>query len=270
MGLFNSQYKDIIEFENPTGKLLVYKFQRPSGDNELKQGSQLIVREGQAAVFVKGGELADIMYHGTYSLETGNFPVLTSLEAFPYRFSSPVVSDVYFVSTTQFLDVKWATKAPVIKRDSELNLVRVRAFGKFAFRVVDVGAFMMEFFGSRQTVLTYDIIQYLASMVSAAFAHTVAESELPVLDLVSQAGALSREVLKKVNQSAMMLGITFTDVLLEGLSLPEGVERSLDRQTGTNLGGPKSGKLRTLKALRDEGILTQEEFEAEKKKVLES
>ena len=129
---------------------------------------------------------------------------------------------------------------------------------------------MMEFFGSRQTVLTYDIIQYLASMVSAAFAHTVAESELPVLDLVAQAGALSREVLKKVNQSAMMLGITFTDVLIEGLSLPEGVERSLDRQTGTNLGGPKSGKLRTLKALRDEGILTQEEFEAEKKKVLES
>ena len=105
MGLFTGQYKDIIEFENPTGKLLVYKFQRPSGDNELKQGSQLIVREGQAAVFVKGGELADIMYHGTYSLETGNFPILTSLEAFPYRFSSPVVSDVYFVSTTQFLDV---------------------------------------------------------------------------------------------------------------------------------------------------------------------
>ena len=170
----------------------------------------------------------------------------------------------------------------------------VTSVGKYAFRVVDVGAFMMEFFGSRKTVLTYDIIQYLASMVSAAFAQTVAESRLSVLDMSSQVGTLTAEVLKKVNQSGMMLGITFTDVLIEGLSLPDGVEKHLDQQTGIHLrgreenpaapirtdpvkpeaapddGGPKTRKLRTLKTLLDEGILTQEEFEAEKKKVLDS
>lgn len=271
MGLFRSQYRDIIEFENPEGKLLVYKYQRPSGDNELKQGSQLIVREGQAAVFVKGGELADIMYHGTYSLETGNFPVLTSLKAFPYRFRSPVIAELYFVSTTQFLNLKWATKTPVIRRDSELQVARIRAFGKFAFRVVDVGVFMLEFFGSRKMVLTYDILQYLASMVSAAFAEVAAESSIPVLDMPSQLSELTAEILDRVNKNAVMLGISFTDVMIEGLSLPEGVEQQLDGRTGAVLGGPERrvyDRLRSLKKLVDEGVLTQAEFEAEKKKLL--
>ena len=271
MGLFRSQYRDIIEFENPEGKLLVYKYQRPSGDNELKQGSRVIVREGQAAVFVKGGELADILYHGSYSLETGNFPLLTSLKAFPYRFRSPVIAELYFVSTTQFLDLKWATKTPVIRRDSELQVARVRAFGKFAFRVVDVGVFMLEFFGSRKMVLTYDILQYLASMVSAAFAETVAESSVPILDMPSQLSELTAEVLRKLEQNAVMLGISFTDVMIEGISLPEDVEQRLDSQTGAGLGRADRqiyDRLRSLKQLADEGVLTQAEFEAEKKKLL--
>lgn len=104
------QFLDVIEFEDISNKLIVYKFRRESGNNELKQGSKVIVRESQCAVFLKGGRLADILPPGTYSLKTENMPVLSTLQAFPYSFASPVIADLYFVSTRQFIDSKWAPK----------------------------------------------------------------------------------------------------------------------------------------------------------------
>lgn len=126
MGLLDAvkdQFLDVIEYVDQSNKLIVSKYQRESGNNELKQGSKVIVRESQNAVFLKGGKLADILPPGTYSLTTDNFPVLSSLKAFPYLFVSPVIADVYFVSTRQFIDNKWATKNPIMKRDKDFNIV---------------------------------------------------------------------------------------------------------------------------------------------------
>ncbi len=318
------QFLDVIEFEDVSNKLIVYKYQRASGNNELKQGSKVVVREGQVVAFLKGGQLADIIYPGTTSLKTENFPVLSTLKAFPYLFTSPVISDVYFISTRQFVDNKWATKTPVLKRDSEFNMVRIRAYGKFAFRIVDVSAFMREVFGSKGIVLTYDIVQYLSSMVSEAFATTVGDSKLPVLDLATQYRNFSGMVQKRVNEMSAELGIEFTEVLIESISLPEEVEKLIDEQSGIGMarqdmqtfmqyqtaramrdaakqkgglaglgagmalgrtmansieqtasggtapGRSKAEKLRELKELLDEGILTQDEFDAEKRKILNS
>ena len=169
MGLLDvvkDQFLDVIEYEDVSNKLIVYKYQRESGNNELKQGSKVIVRESQSAVFLKGGQLADILLPGTYSLNTDNMPVLSTLKAFPYLFVSPVIADLYFVSTRQFIDNKWATKNPIMKRDSEFNMARIRAFGKFSFRITDVALFMREIFGTKGIVLTYDIVSYLSSMVT--------------------------------------------------------------------------------------------------------
>ena len=133
MGLLDAvkdQFLDVIEYVDESHKLIVSKYQRESGNNELKQGSKVIVRESQSVVFLKGGKLADILPPGTYSLTTNNFPVLSSLKAFPYLFVSPVIADVYFVSTRQFIDNKWATKNPIMKRDKDFNMVRIRSFGK--------------------------------------------------------------------------------------------------------------------------------------------
>ena len=163
MGLLDAvkdQFLDVIEYVDQSNKLIVSKYQRESGNNELKQGSKVIVRESQNAVFLKGGKLADILPPGTYSLTTDNFPVLSSLKAFPYLFVSPVIADVYFVSTRQFIDNKWATKNPIMKRDKDFNMVRIRSFGKFAFRITDVSAFMREIFGTKGIVMTYDIVPF--------------------------------------------------------------------------------------------------------------
>lgn len=324
MGLLDylkDQFLDVIEFEDTTKKLIVSKFQRASGDNELKQGSKVIVRESQSAVFIKGGQLADILGPGTYSLITNNFPILSKLMAFPYLFTSPVISDVYFVSTKQFIDNKWATKNPIMKRDNDFNMVRIRAFGKFAFRITDVAAFMREIFGTKGIVMTYDVVEYLSSMVTEAFSSTVGETKLSVLDLAAQYRSLSGTIQEKLNAQAKSVGVQFSNILIENVSLPDEVEKLIDEQSGVHLAKQdmtsfmqyqtaramrdaskqdaglaglgagltfgqvmaqniqsstaerpekksKTDQLRELKALLDDGILTQEEFEAEKKLIL--
>lgn len=325
MGLFDmvrDQFLDVIEFVDTSNKLIVAKYGRESGNNELKQGSKVIVRESQCAVFLKGGKLADIMYPGTYSLTTDNFPVLSSLMAFPTLFVSPLISDVYFVSTRQFIDNKWATKNPIMMRDKDFNMVRVRAFGKFSFRIVDVSKFMTEIFGTKGIVLTYDIVEYLSSMVTEAFSVVLGECAMSVLDLATEYRKLSETIQQRVNERAETAGIEFSDVIVENISLPDEVEKLIDEQSGigmakqdmatfmqyqtaramrdaskqkgglaglgagmavgrtmaqniqqaTNTGETQKSKadqLREIKALLDEGILTQEEFDHEKKIILE-
>lgn len=331
MGLFDNmglldvvkdQFLDVIEYEDKSNKLIVSKFQRESGNNELKQGSKVIVRESQSAVFLKGGQLADILPPGTYSLQTDNMPILSTLKAFPYLFASPVTADLYFVSTRQFIDNKWATKNPIMKRDNEFNMVRIRAFGKYAFRIIDGTAFMREIFGTKGIVMTYDIIEYLSSMVTEAFSVTIGETSMSVLDLVTEYKKLSNSMQEKLNERIKDIGVAFSDILIENISLPEEVEKLIDEQSGIGMakqdmetfmqyqsaramrdaskqkGGlaglgagmalgksvaqtvqsvtdpagqeskSKADQLRELKSLLDEGILTQEEFDAEKKLIL--
>lgn len=319
--IVKDQFLDVIEFEDKNNKLIITKFRRESGNDELKQGSKVIVRESQCAVFLKGGQLADILPPGTYSLNTENFPILTKLEAFPYLFASPVIADLYFVSTRQFIDNKWATKNPIMKRDKDFSMARIRAFGKFAFRISDVALFMREIFGTKGIVMTYDIVEYLSSMVTEIFSTVVGESTLSILDLAAGYKALSIAMQKKLNEQIKVIGIQFSDVVIESISLPDDVEKLIDEQSGIGIakgdlesfvryqtaramrdaanqeGGlaglgaglafgntiaqnvqnvsssnsqskSKVEQLRELKELLDDGILSQEEFDAEKKRIL--
>ena len=319
--IVKDQFLDVIEFEDKSNKLIITKFRRESENDELKQGLKVIVRESQCAVFLKGGQLADILLPGTYSLNTENFPILTKLQAFPYLFVSPVIADLYFVSTRQFIDNKWATKNPILKRDKDFSMARIRAFGKFAFRISDVALFMREIFGTKGIVMMYDIVEYLSSMVTEMFSAVVGESALSVLDLAAGYKALADAMQEKLNEQIKVIGIQFSDVVIENISLPEEVEKLIDEQSGigiakgnmesfvqyqtaramrdaaqqegglaglgaglafsntiaqnvqsiSNSDNPSKSKieqLRELKGLLDDGILTQEEFDAEKKRIL--
>ncbi|MFI3215082.1 MAG: SPFH domain-containing protein [Eubacteriales bacterium] len=315
------QFLDVIEYEDTSNKLIVSKFRRESGNNELKQGSKVIVRESQNAIFLKGGQIADVLSPGTYPLNTENMPVLSSLKAFPYLFVSPIISNLYFVSTRQFINNKWATKNPIMKRDSDMNMVRVRSFGKYAFRIVDTTTFMREIFGTKGIVMSYDIVEYLSSMVTEAFSTIVGETKMSVLDLASSYRTLSVEIQTKLNEQIKNIGIQFSDIIIENISLPDEVEKLIDEQSGiamakkdmdsfmqyqtaramrdaslqdggiaglgaglalgntmaqsvqsisgtTTQSNSKVEQLRELKGLLDEGILTQEEFDSEKKSIL--
>lgn len=251
--LVRGQFLDVVEMED-ADNLIVAKFRRKVGNDEIKQGSKVIVREGQCGVFIKGGKLADIFGPGTYELITDNFPVLSSLDAFPFLFSSPVIADLYFVSTRQFLNNKWATKGPIMKRDAEMNMVRLRAFGKFGFRINNVVLFMREVFGSMGFVMTYDIMQHLSSMVTETFADVIGTSQIPAIELASHYRDLSDEMLNILSGKSKDLGIEFSNVMVESISLPDEVEQMVDEQSGIGLANRDMSSFvqyNTTRAMRD-------------------
>ncbi len=255
MGLGNflsSQIVDVVEYVDPSGKIIVHKYERPG--NEIKEGARVIVRESQCALFLKGGELKVVLPPGTHRLTTDNIPMLSSLKAVGHGFNSPIKADLYFVCLRQFMDSKWGTKNPIILRDREFKLVRVRAFGAFAFHITDPTAFMHEVFGTLGKVMTYDIVEYLTSLVVEAITVTIAKSEIAAIDLATNYRELSLAGQGHVNQTARTLGVEFTRVIIENISLPDEVARLIDEQSGIGMASKSMDtfvQYQSARALRD-------------------
>ena len=155
-------------------------------------------------------QIADIFGPGNYKLNTGNLPLLSALAAVPYLFNSPIKSDLYFINTTQFINNNWGTTSPILKRDSEMGMVRINANGKFAFRVSNPVVFMNEVFGSRNLSITREIVQYLVSFVGESIAQCIGECSNSVLDLATNFRQLSSMLVPYVNEKTQSLGITIT------------------------------------------------------------
>src|ERR1700756_815101 len=137
------EFIDIIEWmESSQSDVLAYRF--PRYNNEIKMGAKLVVREGQNAVFVNEGRLADVYTPGTYTLSTQNMPILRTLMGWKYGFNSPFKAEVYFISMRQWTDQKWGTQNPIMTRDAEIGPLRIRAFGTYAFHVADPKVFLQQ------------------------------------------------------------------------------------------------------------------------------
>ena len=168
MGLWDKiagQLIDIIEWVDDTQDTMVWRF--PRYENEIKNGAKLIVRESQVAAFVKEGQLADVFNPGTYTLETRNLPILSTLAGWKYGFNSPFKAEVYFVSTRQFSGLKWGTLNPIMLRDAEFGPIRLRAFGTFTMRVKDPGTFIRQVVGTEGRLSTEEITLILNTAVSS-------------------------------------------------------------------------------------------------------
>ena len=253
MDMIKGQFLDVIEYVDTNGKILVKKYDR-GGDDEIKEGSQVIVREGQAAAFIKGGNLADVMEPGTYILNTDNFPFLSKMQAFSFGFRSPVIADLYFISLKQFVGNKWEMANPIIVRDKDLNMARITAFGKFSFRVIDVTRFVREIIGAQSRTMTFEIIKYLESILLEAAAVAIAECNMSILDLAVKYRSLSDTIMQMANEKALAFGIAFSEVILENLSLPDEVEEMIDEQSGIGMAGRDMNtfmQYQTARAMRD-------------------
>lgn len=246
------QFIDVIDYVDESGKLLVYKHDRYH--DEIKQGATLIVREGQAAAFIHNGRLADIFYPGDYTLNTDNLPVLSSLNAFKNLFYSPIKSDLYFLNTTQFINNKWGTKNPIIMPDPRMRMVRVRAFGTYAFRISDVETFLKEVLGARKLTMTYEIIEFLNSFVAESVAMALGERNIEVIKLATEYRQLASSIIGYVNEKANKLGLEIVELAIENISLPEDVEKLIDEQSGIGLAAEDMDtfvQYQTVRAMRD-------------------
>lgn len=239
MGIWDrlkSELIDIVEWLDQTNNTLVHRFdQRPN--NEIKWGAKLIVREGQAAVLIDQGKMADVFQPGLYTLDTKNIPILATLKGWKYGFESPFKCEVYFISTRQFTDLKWGTMNPIMLRDAEFGPVRLRAFGTYAMRVKDPAVFIREIVGTDGNFTAEEITNQLRNVIVSRFADILAESKIPALDLAANYDELGKFLTTRIGPEFEGKGLDLVKLLVENISLPPEVEAALDKRSSMGVIG---------------------------------
>jgi membrane protease subunit (stomatin/prohibitin family) len=243
---------DIIEWTEPSNNdILCYRF--PRYNNEIKNGAKLTVREGQAAVFVSEGKIADVFSPGMYTLETNNLPILSTIKGWKYGFQSPFKAEVYFVSTRQWTDKKWGTQNPIMLRDPEFGPVRIRAFGTYAFRVADPGTFLKELVATDPSFESYEIANQLRNVIVSRFVDALGQAKMPMLDLAGNYEKISTVAREKILPEMQGMGLAVTQFFVENISLPPEVEAALDKRSQMSVLGnlDQYTKYQTANAIGD-------------------
>ena len=219
---------DIVGWLDDSNNTLVYRFERMN--NEIKYGAKLTVREGQMAVFINEGQLADVFKPGMYTLTTQNLPILSTLKGWKYGFESPFKAEVYFVSTRKFTDMKWGTPGPATMRDSEFGIVRATAFGIYTIRVKDPGIFIKDISGTDGRFTTEQIQENLRGKIGLRIKEVMPELGLSIVDLeakVTQMGTMLRE---RIAPDFEGMGLELCEVQVQDVGLPEEVEKAIDKR----------------------------------------
>ncbi len=238
MGIFDklrNEFIDIVEWLDPTNDTMVHRFER--FQNEIKYEAKLTVRETQNAVFVNEGKIADVFNPGMYTLTTNNMPILSTLKGWKYGFNSPFKAEVYFVNMKQFTDLKWGSPNPIMMRDPEFGPIRIRAFGNFAMRIIDPSKFILTIVGTSGDFTTETILGQLRNIAVTRFSDGLAESKIPVLDMASNLNEFSAFCEQKLQPDFAEYGIQLSKFLVVSITLPEEVEKVLDKRTGMGIIG---------------------------------
>ena len=238
MGLLDpllGEFVDVVEWNEIGTDQLVWRF--PRYKDAIKSGAQLIVREGQQAVFVNEGRIADCFEPGRHRLSTRNLPLLTTLLALPTAFESPFKAEVYFISMRRFTDQRWGTKHPVLLRDAELGPIRLRGFGTFEVQVSDPQQLIRNLNGSNPTFNVADIQLQLRNLIVSRLADILGEAKIPALDLAANYDELSASLNQRLASTSADYGLKITNLLVENIALPAEVEAAIDRRAAIGLTG---------------------------------
>ncbi len=230
LDFIKKQFIDIIEWTDDSRDTLSYRF--PDEDKEIKNGAQLIVRESQVAQFIYLGQFGDSFGPGKYSLTTDNIPILTDLKGWKYGLESPFKADVYYVVTRLFTGNKWGTANPVMMRDSDFGVVRLRAYGTYDFRVVDVKKFLKEVAGTDDHFRLDEFNDTMRSRIVSVFTDALATAKIPALDVASRYGELGEALLPLINPAISgKYGLEMTTFIVENVSVPAEVESAIDKRS---------------------------------------
>jgi excisionase family DNA binding protein len=236
MDFIKGELIEIIEWTDDSRDTLSYRF--PDEDKAIKNGAQLIVRESQHVQFVYLGEFGDTFGPGKYSLTTDNIPVLTKLKSWRYGFESPFKADVYFLNTRLFTGNKWGTANPIMMRDADLGIVRVRAFGTYDFRITEPKLFLKEVAGSDQNFRLDEFAGTMRSRIVSIFADALASAHIPVFDVASRYTEVGEALLPIINPVVQAkYGLEITSFVLENVSVPPEVETAIDKRSSMSAVG---------------------------------
>lgn len=230
MDYLRTQFLEIIQWQDDSRDTLSFRFQ--DEDKEIKRGAQLIVRESQVAQFVYLGQFGDTFGPGKWSLTTDNIPILSTLKGWKYGFESPFKADVYFVNTRLFTGNKWGTANPVMMRDKDFGIVRVRAYGTFDFKIVDPRLFLREVAGTDEHFRLDEFAETMRSRVVSVFSDALASANVPVLDVASRYQELGEALLPLINPAmTAKYGLEIPSFIVENVSLPAEVEQAIDKRS---------------------------------------
>ncbi len=240
MDFIKKQFIDVIQWTEDGDGTLAWRF--PMAGMEIQNGGQLVVRESQMAVFVNEGKIADVFGPGTYKLTTQTLPVLTYLKNWDKLFESPFKSDVYYFSTRQQIDQKWGTPQPITIRDKDFGAVRLRAFGNYAFRIVDPKLFHTEISGTREIYSVGDVDGQLRGLVMQNISTAIAASGIPFLDLAANQIEFAKALSVQLAPEMAKLGLKLEGMTVQSVSLPEELQKIMDQKIGMGMVGGDMGK----------------------------
>src|SRR5688572_31227025 len=230
MDFIKGELLEVIEWTENDRDTLSWRF--PDVDKAIKNGAQLIVRESQRAQFVYLGEFGDTFSPGKHGLTTDNIPVLTKIKSWPFGFNSPFKADVYFVVTRLFTGNKWGTSNPVMLRDTDFGVVRVRAFGTYDFKIVEPKVFLREVAGSDHNFRLDEFADTMRSRIVSIFTDAVASAKVPVLDVAARYTELGDALLPLINPAVRSkYGLELTSFIVENVSVPPEVEQAIDKRS---------------------------------------
>lgn len=246
---------EVIQWKEDSGNDIVYRF--PASD-EIKMGAQLIVSESQSAVFFRDGKALDIFGTGRHTLTTMNLPLLTKLMSWPFGFKSPFKAEVYFVSRRIFTGQKWGTKEPVVFRDTEFKMVRLRAFGAFSMRITEPQLFVNTIVGTQQRYTTGDIESFLREVIVARMNDVLGETLKTLLDLPRYYDELAVALKTRVRDDFDKYGLELVDFLINSITPPEDVQKVIDERSGMAAAGNMNDYMR-FKAAKAMGDAAKQE-----------
>jgi membrane protease subunit (stomatin/prohibitin family) len=222
---------DVIEFLDPTGNEIVHRV--PEDDSgEFRLGSQLIVRESQAAVFFRDGKALDTFGAGRHTLSTNNIPILAGLLSLPFGGRSPFRAEVVFVSLQEFIDQKWGTPEPIVFRDSELGMVRLRAFGGYSMAVNNPQLFVSKIVGTQGMLSTDQISSFLRGVIISGLNDLLGENMKTVLDLPSMYEEIAAATRARVKETFGSMGLDLRLFNIQAITPPEDVQKAIDQRAG--------------------------------------
>ena len=230
MDFIKGQLIEIIEWNDDARDVLSWRF--PDEDKEIKNGAQLVVRESQIAQFVYLGQFGDTFSPGTHTLTTANIPILSTLKGWKYGFESPFKADIYYVSARLFTGNRWGTANPVMMRDQDFGIVRLRAYGSYDFRITDQKLFLREVAGTDHEFRLEEFADAMRSRMVSVFSDALATSKIPALDVATRYSELGEALLPLINPALQgKFGIEMTSFIVENISVPPEVEQAIDKRS---------------------------------------
>jgi membrane protease subunit (stomatin/prohibitin family) len=217
---------EVIDYVDQSNQSLVARVPE-SGTAAIQFGAQLIVHQSQEAIFFRDGRAMDAFGPGRYTLTTANIPLIGKILTAPFE-RSPFQACVYYIGKQTFIDQRWGTRTPITVKDPHFGIVRLKGYGKFAYRVVDGSLLLNTIVGTQGKFTTDEILNYLRDLIVAGITDLIASSGIGLLDMPTRMDDISAAARIKLGDQFSKFGLELTEFFISSISAPEEVQKAID------------------------------------------